>query len=637
MDAMFLDDIAASHTIVTGRKKAISAKDGQIVLEGKLTHFLEATGTGQAVRNVPRDTVPPYYTKPTRDGKKTYPGPIRMQVSLTHLSSEEDKCIKRVDPVTGTVEYSVRVSLNYFKEASDFLESKREFIWSHEDPDSLYLRDYINADGTSPSSKWMTFTEGTAIQITTPDSKGNVFRELIPNTSTAMVQLGAPLRFVNVEAEAHIGMREEEQEIEGQLDAEGKPMRHKVKRLSPHFKFNCKTKAALCEDYDPLLCYTERLHETEPKDRHNLAPIADFRKNQSCIPSTAYFYLAPWYMTKWSPAQVDPTLQGVTLVREKESTPENFHRVKHDESEVTAMKFGFTLYQWTGRPHKDEKYDVQVIDTDKRMTNWLSFGITDKHEYANILSTNLDLPIHLTANLWAGSVLQNDANDLDKINNRGEVANMRGYYTYGVTKATPDYLRYFKTRGLRLSPNRVEHEFRGAISFNSSGTKRMQLTPLDQRVNPINIGGLSGAMLSLGNGKMEVGASGEEFSLNHAWKGNLLLLLEANEHDFYVLMSKQVPESERAQYAGPDGEYADALLDERDKDLSYWIFAVRKDAKMGASFVPPKPKKEEEEEVKVKAPPSPPKGKRGRDESEGDPMDSPPTQKLASSQEEDEE
>ena len=593
--------------IITSRQKAIAPKDGQMSVVATLESYIGKTNDGDAVHNVPRETPPPTEMNSSKDGKKKWEAPIPMYIKIDTVGSVADKAERHVDPTTGTVSYKVSIDTNYFDKAKRYLEEKAEFIWNHDDPYSMKLQEFVSAEGILTSRIVRTYSAGDVVKASAPDRKNNLFRQKVdPTSSIFRVQPGAPLRFYNVNPVAWVSLMSEEIKEEShehnavkvEDDAVATQTRKEM-RIRAFIKFECKGQVTLGEDYDPNLTRSERMHVSMNKDAHNLIPISELRLDDTKMNKSPYFYVSSFYMTPgFDPVSAGPNFRGVCIQRETAHNVDNFRRELDGETKPW-LKFSFDTYQWTGPNHLSaDQYNVQVVDTDKGDINWRQFGITNVDVYADILAANLDLPMHLNLLLWGSSTKNNPANDPAKLQDKPILKHMQGFYTFGIKNVLPDFLRYFRERGLRISPDRVRHEFRGSAVMNNKGKTKIMLLPLDRtKQNPVNTGGMQGAVLALGNGVMEVSLDdGEEHGINHAWEGNVATLLDGGQHDFYVLISVPMEDEERAQWMGKD---ADAYLDQciERYNANYWIYAVRKDAKLAPNYVSPQAASTQVEEV----------------------------------------
>jgi hypothetical protein len=232
------------------------------------------------------------------------------------------------------------------------------------------------------------------------------------------------------------------------------------------------------------------------------------------------------------------------------------------------------------------RYKVKFIG--KGDDIWRNYGITTLDAYAMIVGANPELPVHIKAALWEQMTVNHEANRAELINNKPELENMRGYYFYGGT-LVPDFLRYFRTSGIHVSAEYVAKEFSNwETVVKKTGKSSYRLQPLDHtKANPINSNGILSAVLALGNGFIpKKDAPDAALGVNHAFEGDISPLFEGG-HEFYVLWSYVMTSEERTKYCGPNGAVADDFLNHlKEKEgIYYWIYAVRKDAKMGKSFL----------------------------------------------------
>jgi hypothetical protein len=250
------------------------------------------------------------------------------------------------------------------------------------------------------------------------------------------------------------------------------------------------------------------------------------------------------------------------------------------------------VYQWTGRPNSKQKYIVMCrANKEKAKALWRVYGITSDDAYAMIIGAHPDLPLHLEAELGYKQTIEHESNNPTTINDKPEVANVCGYYTYWINNLVPDFLRYFITSGIRLSPKYVEQEFSYWESENkATKAKRVILKPLDPtKMNPLNEMKLSSPVLALGNGYYPpVNDMHPESGKYHAYDGNIAPVIFDGKHDFYVLTSF-IPgtEAQRIEHGAHVGHVADDYLNTLKAvhpGLFYWIYAVRKDAKMAKNF-----------------------------------------------------
>lgn len=600
VSSRFSSTAAQSADIVSFRQKQMTLKDGQVSVEGTFLHYLvKTTDSDGNPRNEALDTVP-REKKIQKENGKSWNESFKMHVLVKDFSGGSSAVERLEDPDTKRVSWRIRVSCIVIegkdrKQGDEFrlyLAQNAAFAWSHDDPDSLYLRNFVTAEGVLLSHYWKEIQEDELITFTAPDrEKKNIFRETaVPGSSVALVQSGAPLIFQNVEFVAFLSLGVEKN-TSAEEEHEGATEEQKSKHIRATLQFQCKGNVVVGEDYDPLLDKAERLHMTKNRDVHNLIPIEQYRANDKLIPRHVYFYVSAGYQTPNE--EGDPNKKRVTIMREQMPLEDSFKRGGATPS--AWLKVAFDVFQFTGVEVEGlpfDQYNVVVIDNAKtnQDTTWRLLGVTDIDSYCALMMANRDIPLHIEAEPWAKIIKQNPNNEEKTIRNKPELEHMQGYYTMGMKSVVFDLLRYFRTRGIRVSPKWVEHDFRGSLFTNNrTGKSTLALRPLDPtKRNPVNAYGLWGAVLALGNGLMQTNPVNieEEYAVNHAWEGNLLQLIEAGTHDFFVILSKPDVDD---KFRGPNGIFADDyvqhLIDS--EQVVYWIYAVRKDAKMAPDFIAP--------------------------------------------------
>jgi hypothetical protein len=618
IDESFMQSALASKDIVAKRQNTRSAKDGEVAVTGTIESYTARVPVpGKGMRTVTTPTPPPTEMRPTRDGKKKYPAALTLNVKLESLSLIEGEIKARTDGKAG---WSVRQQLKYFSDATDYFSKHRGFIWSEDcDEDHKRMRDFVSITGSVATERWMPYSKGDMVKVKVSDNKDNVFRKDVPDKpGLRLVQPSTPVVFLNVETEVWINIVERTTDDETAGGASGateggggaaagapaaaaaaaaeaagaKKVVTKALQISP--MFNCKGGTVISEDYDPTMPHTERLHDQRDANAHNMVPVECLRDKTMTVPRSAYFYVKKTRQTRWSPDS-DPQLRGVTIVRDEVQDLKDF------VSEFQDVKYPccvvrFNVWQWhAGDKKKNERNRYHVVARAKKEDNlWRKFGITQLDPYAFIVGSNLDLPLHLDVEVWEGITVSNESNKLDKINNKDEVKDMRGYYTYGIKDIVPDFLRHFRTNGMRVSTAWVSKEFRYWETTNrATGRAVVRLHPVDDKVdNPVNAGGILSAVLALGNGwypmldDPNAKDPNDQVGVNHAYKGDIAPLYEGT-HDFYVLTSycNWTPE-DKQKWLGPHAPPADDFVDVLKSKfrVHYWIYAVRKDAKMSLSY-----------------------------------------------------
>jgi hypothetical protein len=569
----FEQNDASTKVLVKKRQDTRSMKEGQIALQGSIESFVTQVKENGIFRNMDTATPPPVKMSKKKDGSGAeFPTAIPCNVRLTDFVPVKDLVVPEGNS------WKIKFNVGYIDKAEDFLKKHCKEAWAPEHVSSVNdkyarIRTFIDKDEKTITHLWQTINKNEVHKVKASGAKESVLRQKIPPTNTVfLVQPSTPCKFTNVVPEIWVSTQDVEIKEED---------KRKETVLMSYTSFNCKGQVTIHEDYNPNLTRTERLHETENPYVHNLVPVIELQTKRVPPPRSAYFYVKERMQTPWNPA-CSPDMKGITVMRNTDTEITDYHSNKTNSA---ALNVRFNLYQWTGRPNTSERYIVKVIGVSDC---WKNYGILDPEYYALIVGANVDLPIHIQATLWEKATITHDSNDPKTINNKPELVNIRGYYIFGGI-VVPDFLRHFKTKGLRVSNDWVLSEFSYWESENKA-TKRRQinLKPLDETIaNPVNANGLQDSVVALGNGYYPTDGSdaSPECGKYHAFSGNIASLFEG-QHDFYVLTSRVLSFDEKIKYAG--GVYADELINQLrgpdKKGLFYWIYAVKKDARMAKSF-----------------------------------------------------
>jgi len=642
INSKFKNMISGSSAIISSRQKEVAPKTGELSVQVRLKNYVGITEETGA--SYPSDTVPGIRKTTSKDKKSTWNKDIDAWTELMSAIATKDKCEITVDEKTGEKLFNFQVDIKHWgQKEKDYLKEKAEHVWSHEDPDSMWLRNFVNEDGSLPSSYTRSFKAGSMIKVGMPDRQNNVLRDKAGDGGALYkVQPDAPLRLYKVFPESYLQLRTEEVKEEGEaadngekkaMDTTDEPVfeqRRMEVRLSVSFKLKCKGYVTLDqENYNPLLERSERMHYMHKKDVHNLVPVDELRVNTKAVARSAYYYISSGYQTE-SNGSDDQV--GVCIMRDGPTEGEthldvkNFMQERDGEAPVSKLRFSASIIQYKGEPNLDaaDMYNATFISKSTNEDMSLKLGIMRKTtvlRYASIMSANWDLPMHVEAEPWVKSILDNPANDPKDMNDKPELERLRGLYTLGAKTVIFDLLRYFKGSGIKVSPEWVEQDFAASEQENrKTGKRSISLKPYNsEKRNPINAGGIQGAILSVGNGKMYTcDITGEEKPINHAWDGNLLTILQGGKHDFFVLTSHAMTLEERQQHArGVYGDFADEWVDSLthgDNGAFYNIYAVLRDAKMApdlkktpilrrkAQTASPKRERDSEEEEEEESP-----------------------------------
>ncbi len=526
--------------------------------------------------------------------------------------------------------------LQYLAECSEFLHAQGPRAWAvdpetgmlPDDPLSQRIREYISRDGIKVEKKWYYPSPGDEIHINVSDTAKNVFRQENPRCpGTLLVQTDTPLRFINVVLKVYVSLSTYDVEIKEEgggfagdappaaaaapapvlvptlggadgaiMPAAAGGLKKKAtrteRRLIEYPRYECPT-AEISDEYDASKALSERKHETQNPHVHNMVPIEVIRAGDVRPPQNAYFYVKNVMQTPFTDDSA-ADMVGVTLMRYTDKDTRDF-KSEFDNVVKPDSRIRFNVYQWRGRPSRDERYIVSIQTGKDSPEYWRAYGITALEPYERIIGANPELGLHVHAELWWGKTMKHLPNGPTELGNTPfniaqKTENVRGYYFYGMKELVPDHLRFFRSGGaIRLSAERVSNEFSYWESVNKkTGKSDCKLNALPGPANPVNTLGLASPVLSLGNGQRA--SEDSDVGIYVAYPGvNIMPLFQGGQHDFFAMTSHVLTKEERSQYCSVlnTSVMADKFLDdliERDS-IHYWIYAVRRDAKMAGQMV----------------------------------------------------
>jgi hypothetical protein len=623
----FAANTAATAELARQRQDTRSAKESDVCISGTVETFVTSQGEGNATRNSSTYTPPEAKTRKTRDGKKSYAVALSLNVRVGNIKPVPGEMEAEPNAPPGV--FRSRVKVGYIgadpKDPSKidtgvWLRANAAAIWKSDHPDSLRMREYVTADGTLTAARWWRLSVGDMIKIKVPDQKDGVFRKKNPrNPTVPLVQPSTPVNFLAIARDIYVSIKPrpvpEVKEGEPPVQPEEGDL-GMVMQVSP--TYTCKGGAVLDEDYDPNMAQTERLHEQQTPHKHNLVPYDVFRKNSNVMPTSTYFYVGKTTEPRPISALDPDDTPCVVVVRDTNPDTADFISTFNGETRADC-RVRFHVYQYTagdarealrtGKPEcmMRNRYIIEVRaggSQQQESVLWRGYGIPDLEHYGLIVGANPELMVHIHARLWSNKSMEH-ATNAPELRNKGDgMQNVQGYYYYFASSLTVDFLRYFRTMGVRVSPQWVGQEFSYWQRLNPRTQKSTYaLAPYPDvaaKQNPVNANGLISTVLSLGNGwhpdvdnpdesKRQVDAA-PDMGRFHAFQGDIGAMIDNGTHDFFILTSKGIGKDVggEAWARGADAPFADAWIDAQrtNHKIYYWIYAVRKDAKMARDFHP---------------------------------------------------
>lgn len=618
----FEPDVVKTEVII-GKRSALRAdKPGDLTFVGAFGSFINTIvdgGTGK-FRTVEQLLPPPIKMKKSvKDPKKTYPDQMRFNMRIEDIKPMSTACARRADGQPG---WAVLAQVEYFADGLAYLAENYKAAWAAEhdaeNAEARRIREFISRTGEIVKEKHYDIAPGDTHKMKIKDNKGNVMRQTRAGTANVpLIQPSTPLTLHNVVPVIWINKMEytvEEQPLRNgskqqysnnptspsataagsEEGGSGEKRTRKVVRLSVSVTFECKGQVVIDENYDGGMCESEMLHESKDADEHHMVPIESFRDHSAQPATTPYFYLTQQRITRWN-NNTPADMKGITLSMAKDPERGDFIMESNDGGVAGTYRRMATVYQWTGRPNTRHKYCAAFKCTAKTRDDiWRCSGIMDASVYADIMMANPKLGVHMFATLWEQPTKNHASNAPEEIRNRPDLANMCGYYVYGVERVVFDWLRYLRMYGLKVSQARVEAEFDNWKTAAKNGRKQMMLHPLDvHQRNPLNEYGVNGVVTAIGNGQLlnpnATTDEEREQGKHHAFSGNAIAFFEGS-HDFYVVTGHRMTDEQQARLCGErathpheaDG-FLDSLIEQANAAqhaLSYYFFAVRKDAKL---------------------------------------------------------
>ena len=615
--------VAVTKDIVDARQKRRAQKDGDLWFLADFESFIGKVHDPKTNTNKNVTQLQP----PAPDIGEGKNGQYRKKMSMYARITQMPVVPQQVQLLPGGVSWRVLMTVKCIDDkkrpgnsASEFLKVRGPAAWAATEPteDDLLIRDYISREGDIVTQKWHTFSLGDKVKVKAKDpEKNGVFRHKTQQ-GAQYIQAYTPIKFHGVKPIIYLGLQEKDQDggagateedgaaihapatgavIQGLVAPEAPPPAAavpKIKTIVAYPSFECDGEVIVDEDYRPNLSLVQRLREQKNPDAHQMVPVALIQQGRVEPPYNATFLIQPWYETA-----VDENYAGTGICLSRnvaEDDPElvNDYRIEIRGEVKPNSRFRFSVWHThmdTERLEDADRYIVEVRPSGKDAPDhWRHYGITHPTDYGLIMQANSDVPVWAVCKWWRKNTVNHPENNPDVINNKPELANVRGYYYYILEQLEPCLEDYLPRNAFRVDAAFLLEEFDlWASTSKRDNATEVTLKPRDATVqNPLNVNKLNGAVVALGNGYFEKGPDGEpleadrESGINHAYDGKISSMLKPGApFEFYVLTSISHKHERYAEFArGRDAPLAnDFLRDLIDSDnIKYWIYAVRTDA-----------------------------------------------------------
>ena len=459
-----LDIAAATNRAIQIRQDNKSAADGEIHIKGVFRSFIkvEKGGGMQELSFAPERS-----WIQRKSDNKSFPKPFDLQVQVLSMTPVKDVCEALPDG-TG---FKVKMPVTYSPDAKKWLLDTYQLWYGGHYKGTFPIGDYVDPHGNVATEIWQKFEHKAKIRINATDNDSSPFRRRNKNKTGPEVTSRTCMTFLKCGAKQEVKLKQVETEVKEEATAASGPVAvataatanngaaviaptsKKIITFVPQAFTNFQSKGVeLDEDHDSTMQETERFHLLENKDAHQMVPIDSLRNGSRHVPSSAYFYAANGYQTRF------PAQDGVTIFKIPVEELKDFYTV-YDGNEQCRHTVRLNMFQWHGDPSQTgtkEQYSVKVVCAKKAADLWQKFGITDKQSYGHIIHANQHIPLHVECQFGRDATLKDDNNKPENLKNAtGKFALMCGFYTYWANSIVPDYPRFFPTKALRISRDRL--------------------------------------------------------------------------------------------------------------------------------------------------------------------------------------
>lgn len=602
-----------------------------------LGYVLWVKENGPKRRPVRLDTAPPYRTENKKGTSNSFPVKLEVACRVNDLISTNPHCAYDRATDAWTLGCEIKMTREQDPIVKKFLTPEvcaaaRAKKPEERTPTEALICSVTNEDGELKTHVPHCMKRGEEYNLRVKDEapkegeapKPSVFRRTRPNQPNKPLVLPyTSLRISRLVPEYSLSYKEEDGTLSGFLN------------------LNAVGKIIMTESNTADLCESEILHVNMNPYAHQLVPVSDLRARTVKDPREMYYYIkAGVLQTPFLPSNIDPQSQGVSISRLVVPVPPAKFLAAGDVPLTTLPPISIVVKQWFGAPAVSrmcvclDEYalDAMVLKKDLDIVS-RAYGIYNPKAFAAIMSTQFSdtrdavfVPCHVIGEFFRSATLGNNNNESHVINSGdADADHIRGYYKIIVKKLVPDFLRYFKRRGVRVSQEFVEREF---APFMDRSERLGRFLPLKVHtlagqnmpsVREWEARDFGADVIPLGCGRMD---STGKFPTHHGITCANAISIFDGSRDFFVLMS-HTPTSEEVgtHYAGDNAPPADEWIDKlrQSPGFEFWIYAVSKKAVLATStnysraMLPP---------LHTAEPPIPPitpaDGKRAREEHEMD-------------------
>lgn len=611
----------STETQVKEAAMAPTAKAGEVWGDLQFKSFFRSEGNATKEQH----NIPDIEMKQKRDGTGDYPVKVGIFAIPQFISPVIGVC-QAVDDQPGV--YMWKHKVVPMDKTEEYLKSKAE--WAHAnketDKEAAQIAKFVQPDGIVNQFIWQEVVIGSKTKFKVPGGKDAIIRKQIPGKNALQVQPGSIVKAYNLQPILYVGLRTEKD----------KDTKEETTHLWSSVTIDV-TKIAVAPDSNQILCASEKYYASESRDKHRLMPISIYKATgQRSMPKQQYLFVGAYESPEGS---IEGVSQRRMLLNSGEPERDFKLRLKDATDDTPTLVYVVQLMYWENdRPkapldpkkHRSYFVEIRMSPGDKNVASnceniFRKFGITDLDSWVAIQKHNLDLPVHVEANLYPTGTLNAEMNN-PKPGQEGQDPLFNGQYKFYMNLVQPDFLRHFRERGFEVSPDFVKNNFRKwkTTDDDNNSIFTLKVPPFASRPEkdrPLAPQGtpddyLDWAVIPLGNGRTATDDPKDKVGINHAISGEITSLFDGG-HRFYVLVGTVRTQDDIDRYAGGKA-FCDEWLEQRVKleNAKYVIYAVRNDAKLiqpkaapvvvkeepRIAICPVSPKRESEEEKETESP-----------------------------------
>lgn len=576
-----------------------AAADGTLQIQARFLGYPILREVDGRKQNILTTTVPDKNFITSKEGKP-FPKPIKISVNLVDMNQVENLAT----PLEDGSGWRCNVECSFHPDAEKYLQKNYKAFYANEfDKGRTPLSEFIDESGNLCTNRSIILRPNHSCKVEVSDAEGNPFRAKLDDGSSPVVTARTDITLSKCQFEQYVVLKRDDETK--QQDIQG------------YTSIKCKGGVRVSDYHDPQMPLSERIRRQESADCHSMIPMAQMGKGKEPAKWKTFFNLKPSYQSP------EGSPEGIIFLPIPSNDLRDFVGSFNNQTTVKTTFRGF-VFQWknTAEDPNMEPYSIKCIGF---RDVWKSYGIPDPDFYAHIMMANPIWTLAETA-LWKSDTLKQDENRrmIEGVQEDNEsLRPLKGYYSWVIESATPNYLEMLPKVGIAVSSDWVTEKFADFMGTKGKGDKKrntLDFKPVDPTwPNPLHERGAQSAVVSLGNPKVDDADADTPRALCHGFNGDFWPRMD--KVDFYVLCShpfnygtnEAKPEEIEILGKVEDGDFSksEALINRliTEEGVFWWLFAVnRKAAKYTEEPIKPRPAKkrhveeENKEEEEATAP-----------------------------------